>query len=111
MDRRFKRKAPAAFRYRSVTVNPVDLLQPLAHGFCQVIAGLAELRVAAGDEGILLALQDTDLARVACFLDHSDVGAVNLAIEIGQLRAGADRLLARAARGGAIEARLFGNGF
>src|SRR4051794_21137117 len=43
-------------RIALVAVDAVDLLQPLSHRLLEVVAGLAVLRVAAGDEFILLLL-------------------------------------------------------
>ncbi len=45
-----------------ITVDPVQLLQPLLHRLLQVVAGPPERGVAAGDELVLLALQRTCLA-------------------------------------------------
>jgi hypothetical protein len=73
--------------------------------FLQVVAGLAELRIAPGDE--CSCSRFTVLAsRGVRFLQRPDVRTVNLAIEIGQRRIGANRLSRPAARGGAIEAGL-----
>src|SRR6185369_15622395 len=64
-------------RIALVPVDAVDLLQALPHRLFQVIAGLAELRVAAGDELVLLLLQLANIRRLLRFADRPDVGAVN----------------------------------
>ena len=61
------------FRIMLVPVDPVDALQPLAHGFLQVVAGFAELRVAAGDEYVLLAAQVARLSRALRFLKRPGI--------------------------------------
>src|SRR5665647_1748130 len=84
------------------------MVQPLPHGLLQVVARTAERGVAAGDELVLLALQRPAGARTAGrrLADHLGVHGIDLAVEIGELRIGADRLLHGAPGGGAIEARL-----
>src|SRR4051794_27077811 len=91
----FQAENAATFGYRSVAVDPVDLLQPLLHGLLQVIAGLAEPRVAPGDEFFLLALHGSRVAGSWSFPERPHVGTVNLTVEIGQRCIGADRLLHR----------------
>src|SRR5205085_9672473 len=93
-------------RLALVPVHPVDALHPFAHGLLQIVARFAELRIAAGDEFVLFTAQLTLQPRGGRLLHRADIGSINLAIEVGQGRIGADRLLHRPARGGAIEAGL-----
>src|SRR5690242_11696575 len=89
-----------------IPVGPQKMLQTVPHELQQVVAGFAEIRVAAGDEVILLALQGLPLARRLGLAHDADVHRMDLAVEIGEFRIGADRLLRRPARRRAIEARL-----
>jgi len=50
----YRTTAEVRVRNALISVDPVDLLQPLLHRRLQVIAGLAILRIAAGDELVLL---------------------------------------------------------
>ena len=81
------------------------MVQPLAHGLHEVVTGVVEQCIAAGEKFVLLALQRAAISR-ACggrVADHFGAGDIDLAVEIGQLGIGADRLLNRPPRGRAIE--------
>ena len=60
--RRFKPKTRAGKVERLVAVDAYQLLQALFHGLAQIVARPAELGIAAGDKGILLALQRSGFA-------------------------------------------------
>src|SRR4051794_38183480 len=83
---------------RLVTVDADNLPQPVLHGLAQVITRPAERSIAARDERLLCALQRSDGAdaHAHVILDHQGVHRIDLAVEIGQFRIGADRLLDRA---------------
>ena len=68
----------------SVSIDPVQPLQPRLHGLLQVVAGVAELGVAAGDELLLLALHRMRLAQVRGFADRADIRRIDLAVGLGR---------------------------
>ena len=83
------------------------MVEPLAHDLWQVIVRPAKPGIAASDKIILLVLQGAAGGRVvgAGLADHFGVHHVDLAVEIGEIGIGADRLLDRAGSGGAVETR------
>src|ERR1700743_189796 len=83
----------------SASPLPRQRLETVLHLLFQVVTGTAKLSVAAGDEILLRLPQRARLAGIVRFVDDPGVGGRYLAIEIGELRAGADRLLDRAPRG------------
>src|SRR6266849_2006374 len=78
-----------------VRLNRQQMVQPLLHGLVEVVVRPAKPSIAAGNDLILLVLQGAAGARTVArgFTDHLGIHRVDLAIEIGQLRIGADRLL------------------
>src|SRR5262249_39793949 len=93
----------------SIPIHPVQPLQPVLHRFLQVITRPAKLGVAAGDGLVLLAPARPGLGRATRFADDARVQGVDLAVEIGELAIGADRLLDGTANAGAVEAGLAGD--
>ena len=90
-----------------IPIDPGQRLQPRVH---RLFAGRSrrlpnEALRGRGNRAARAAAASA-VARFGCVRDHLAHHAVDLAIEIGQRRIGADRLLHRAPRGGAIEARL-----
>src|SRR6202166_2272864 len=102
------RRCSAEKAARLMRLDRQQTVEPLAHRLLQIVVRAAEGRVAAGEKIVLLALQGAAGARAGArrIMDRLGIGGVDLAVEIGQFRAGADRLLHRALRGGAIKARL-----
>src|SRR5579863_1198822 len=84
-----------------------QVIKPVSHRLAKVIAGAAEFGVAVLKKLLLLALQGAPGARIALtrLADHFGVHRIDLAIEIGELRIGADGLFDRPPGGGAVEAR------
>src|SRR5712691_7281898 len=93
---------------RSVGLDRQQVVQPRLHRLVQIVSRPAERGIALGEKGVLLALQGAAGARTVARgpTDHLGVHRVDLAVEIGKLRIGADRLFDRASGGGAIEAWL-----
>src|SRR6478735_11343207 len=89
-----------------IAVGAYDFPQPFLHDLAQVISRPAELGIAAGDISLLLALQLAGVIEAPGFTHDPDIHRMDLAVEVGQLAIGADRLLHRAAGGLAIETRL-----
>jgi hypothetical protein len=75
-----------------ISVDPVNLLQAVTHRLLQIVPGLTEGGVAAGEEVLLLALQNAHIARVTGFTDRPGIRPLHFAIEVGKLGIGADRL-------------------
>src|SRR5215831_16847484 len=90
-----------------ISVDPQQTLESLAHGLLQVVARTAVLQIAAGKKLFLLALQRPPgaTAHTSRFAHRPGVCGIDLAVEIGKLGTGADRLLHRPTRGCAIKAR------
>src|SRR5260364_18892 len=93
----------------SIAVDAVQSSQAILHLLLEVVAGSAEADIAAGDECVLLLLQGPCRGRLHSFAHDPCLRAVDLAIEIGKLGIGADRLLDRTARRRAVEARPAGH--
>src|SRR5579871_411764 len=85
-----------------------EMVEPCAHGLLQIVTGTAEAGIALAEKPVLLLLQRAPGAwTVGRRIAHDlAVHRVDLAIEIGKLGIGADRLLDRAAGRCAVEARL-----
>ena len=64
-----------------IPVDPVNLLQAVAHGLFQIVAGPAVFRIAAGDVFLLLAPERADLARGHLLSGYPDVRPLDLAVE------------------------------
>src|ERR1700710_177588 len=90
----------------SISVDAIDLLQPLFHRLPQVIARPAEFGIAASNKILLLALQLALLPGVLDLAKRPQIRGVDLAVEIGKFGIGADRPFHRAPRGSTIETRL-----
>ena len=75
------------------------MVQTLSHCIAQVVVRPAESGIAAGEKGVLLALQGAAGARTVApgFADHFGVHGIDLAIEIGKLGIGAAFSTARLA--------------
>src|SRR5256885_4051175 len=92
-----------------IPVDPVNLLQAVAHGLFQIVAGPAVFRIAPGDIFLLLSPQRARLLWGHLPGSGPDIRRLDLAIEIGEFGVGTNRLLHLAAGGIAIEARLAGD--
>src|SRR5438874_13393389 len=92
-----------------IPVDPVNLLQAVAHGLFQIVAGPAVFRIAPGDIFLLLSPQRARLLWGHLPGRGPDVRRLDLSIEIGEFGVGADRLLHLAAGGSAVQPRLAGN--
>src|SRR5439155_1381366 len=75
-----------------VGFNRQQMVQPRFHGLMQIVVRPAEGGIAAGDELILLALQGAAGARTVArrLVDHLGIHRIDLAVEIGEFRIGAD---------------------
>src|SRR6478736_10443439 len=101
---------PEPVRVPGSTLLPgigLEFFQPVFHGLAQIIAAAAEGGVALADEVALLPGQRQRRPVAVGFRarDHPQEDVVDVAVELGEARIGADRLFHLALGGGAIEAR------
>src|SRR5690242_20177107 len=82
----------------SISLDLQQPLQALAHRLLQVVTSLAEVGVAAGEKIVLRLLQGAAGARAVGHGVVHDLAVhrIDLAVEIGEIGTGADRLLHRA---------------
>src|ERR1700759_3228436 len=97
--------SPQAGRGGLLSPRILQRAEALLQGELQVIARLAETRIALGDEVALRLAQGVGGA-ATLNVQQVPVGVGDLAVEHAELRIGADRFLDRKTRGTAIERRM-----